>query len=547
MSRSLFDQDLQIRTSTSYNDGVASVHDSTVAEGQTTLEGDLNVLRTLTKSLSGESNWHDAPDRTLKQVNDKQKQYDKHASDMENVASGTGSSSYAFDSAFKAISGHNNGDGDSVTDGIIVNATESSRILIKDYDTRNAVNDSSGNDVYGVLSFDTAIVEANDTSSQLSAYANMTGVVSGQVADNNVDVDSKHYIKIVDDTGGFYHIDVYEDATMAAGDLVAHTATYNSTGAKALVADNASGLGGTITVDAVLGIDSDIEITHGRFLLTWKSWIAGVETAYSFASSQDLEVSSVPISAKEMDIPWSVYRTGAFHDVSGISGNVTDDAVAVDGMTDLLSGSTTQGQVNAILDNLGSTVNGEGLSLVAIEDASGYFTGADGEAAFNELEAQIGGATSTTFNFTEANVLTDDEALYASLEKLDLKWGDLASTSASEGASIVGIQDSAGSFTATNVEAALAELYADFEDADTQKAVETNGSPISSGVSHTVPGSLSFTPAAGGLNMDVYFEGQMLYEGAGNDYTEDAGSPSTAIKFLFTIPANRQLSYLVRK
>ena len=39
-----------------------------------------------------------------------------------------------------------------------------------------------------------------------------------------------------------------------------------------------------------------------------------------------------------------------------------------------------------------------------------------------------------------------------------MKWGDLASTSNGEGASLVGIEDTGGYFTATDVEAALQEL-----------------------------------------------------------------------------------------
>lgn len=57
------------------------------------------------------------------------------------------------------------------------------------------------------------------------------------------------YFAAIDDTGGYYHLDVYShgDAT----GLIAHTASYNSTGSKALIADNASGVTGTVTVDVV--------------------------------------------------------------------------------------------------------------------------------------------------------------------------------------------------------------------------------------------------------------------------------------------------------
>lgn len=112
-------------------------------------------------------------------------------------------------------------------------------------------------------------------------------------------------------------------------------------------------------------------------------------------------------------------------------------------------------------NKIASTTNGEGASIVGIEDASAYYAGTNLEAVLNELEAQIGGATSSTFNFTEANVLADNDAVYAALEKLDLKHGDYASVANGEGSSLIGIEDAGGYFTGTNVEAALQELGAD--------------------------------------------------------------------------------------
>jgi len=108
---------------------------------------------------------------------------------------------------------------------------------------------------------------------------------------------------------------------------------------------------------------------------------------------------------------------------------------------------------------LASTANAEGASIIGIEDASSYYTGTDLESVLNEVEAQIGGDTSSTFNFTEANVLADNDNIYAALQKLDLKHGDYASTSTGEGSSLIGIEDANAVFTATNVEGALNELY----------------------------------------------------------------------------------------
>jgi hypothetical protein len=96
--------------------------------------------------------------------------------------------------------------------------------------------------------------ETGDNNNQLSGWASITGAALGV----NCDADGKIRASIIDDTGGFYHIELYKAVARGAGNLVGHTATYNGAGAKAVVADNASGLGGTITVDAVTAVDVDI-------------------------------------------------------------------------------------------------------------------------------------------------------------------------------------------------------------------------------------------------------------------------------------------------
>lgn len=129
--------------------------------------------------------------------------------------------------------------------------------------------------------------------------------------------------------------------------------------------------------------------------------------------------------------------------------------------------------------SLASTTNGEGASIVGIEDASAYYTGTDLESVLNELEAQIGGSTSSTFDFSENNVLADNDSVYPALEKLDLKFGDLASTANGEGASLVGIEDAGGFFTATDVEGALQEIGADLQVPGIE--VTTDGTGVTKG------------------------------------------------------------------
>lgn len=162
-------------------------------------------------------------------------------------------------------------------------------------------------------------------------------------------------------------------------------------------------------------------------------------------------------------------------DVASTTGDITfaagddvifDDAqlVGVVQLTDTATDWAATLAGDGIIDNINSftlTTNGNGASNVGIEDASAWFAGAEVEAALNEIEALFGSTTSSTFNFTEDNVLADNDAVYAALDKLDLKWGDLASTANTEGASLVGIEDVGSFYTGTDVEAALQEIGTD--------------------------------------------------------------------------------------
>lgn len=77
----------------------------------------------------------------------------------------------------------------------------------------------------------------------------------------------------------------------------------------------------------------------------------------------------------------------------------------------------------------------------------------------------------------------------------------------------------------------------------TVKEIEVGVGPFSSGVAHIIPGGREYTPSADGSNMDVYLNGQLLIEGASEDYIEDT---STTIKFNFNLGANSNLTYIIR-
>lgn len=442
MPRSLLSQILQVDGSATYNDTVSNPHTPGVAEAQDNLEGDLNVFRSLLKDLQGTTNWYDSVDLSVDAISGKYFIQTDHSSGFDNVATGTGTSTTAFDTAIKDITNHNNGSGSSTSTGVILNSTRPYRIEVRDHDSQDPIDDGDNNEVYGRLSWD-----------------------------------------------------------------------------------------------------------GSNYIVNWYSNQSGTETAYNFTTSVNVDVATVLVSYPYKDLTWDRFIDSGFHDVVGPVGTIDDDSVAVNGMNFLLNGLTTQAQINDKLDKLGSTANGEGASGIAIENINTYYSGDDVEAALTELDTQIGGDTSSTYDFTENNVLADNDPIYPAINKLDLKWGDLSSVNVGEGASLVGIEDAGNYTTATDVESAIQELYGAIEDVSGwQKYQATTTSPISSGANYDLPDAYT---VGSGANLDVYFKGQLLMEGAGNDYQEVSGSGGTGgvgqISFLFTVPNSSNLTFMIRK
>ncbi len=197
---------------------------------------------------------------------------------------------------------------------------------------------------------------------------------------------------------------------------------------------------GTIAEDRIYILTTNDPIVVGTTDLSFQ--IVPVNT---FTAGNGIDITSNVISVDLLDSDSGLVFAGGSSDELAIDWAST---FTIDGADDKAFKAS----------DLASTSNGEGAAIVGIEDASGYYAGNNVEAISNELEAQIGGDTSSTYDFSENNVLADDDAIYAALNKLDLKWGDLGSSANGEGASLVAIEDAAGYFSATDVEGALAEL-----------------------------------------------------------------------------------------
>lgn len=124
---------------------------------------------------------------------------------------------------------------------------------------------------------------------------------------------------------------------------------------------------------------------------------------------------------------------------------------------------------------LSSNANGEGASTIGIEDASSQFTSTNVEGALDEaLDAAQAAqsdiddhiadssgahaASAISFSATGDIVATDVQAAIAEVDSEKASLTELASTANGEGASLIGVEDAGGKFTAANVEAVLSEL-----------------------------------------------------------------------------------------
>jgi len=109
-----------------------------------------------------------------------------------------------------------------------------------------------------VTAFITTIepVEILDTNNELSGWVCITGINYNNTTLGNL------YAEVVDAGAPPWRVDFFRDAARGIGDLVAHTANYAALGEQAIIADNQSGLGGYITIEALGPADATI---HARY------------------------------------------------------------------------------------------------------------------------------------------------------------------------------------------------------------------------------------------------------------------------------------------
>lgn len=289
-------------------------------------------------------------------------------------------------------------------------------------------------------------------------------------------------------------------ATTASVDLTSAPAAIDgvtlANGDRVLVKDGSTGNPGVSSIDNGVYIfngaasamtratdfDEDDEVVAGSVVPVEEGTV-NADRLYLLISDNPLSVGTDPLEFGIL--PVNTFSAGDGIDISGanvISVDLLDTGSGLQfaggGSDELAIEFASDFTIDAADDlapkasDYASTTLGEGASRVGVNDASAYYAGNNVESVLDELEAQIGGDTSSTYDFTENNVLADNDSLYPALDKLDLKWGDLASTANGEGASLVGLEDAGGNYDATNVEDALAEIATKLVDRDCATAGE---------------------------------------------------------------------------
>ena len=105
-------------------------------------------------------------------------------------------------------------------------------------------------------------VEIVSLNGQISGYSGISGITSAVL-----DVYGRLYFSIVSDGAGFYHVAIYNDVSRSAGKMVAHTASYNAPGIQALIVNNSSGIGGSISIDAVTSPNATIVVEFYKWYI----------------------------------------------------------------------------------------------------------------------------------------------------------------------------------------------------------------------------------------------------------------------------------------
>ncbi len=507
MSRSLLDQLVQIRHSGTYDDSVADVNNSNVAEPTVSgsLQEDMNVVRTLMKDIKGTSYWY---------------------SDLGSYFDPTDTD--AGDAANKTLNLSN----------ISGNTLDSKTVII-------AVTDNNSGSYYTVSGTSTGIL-FSPTSLAYADPANRVGLPIFSSTTNS----GSYY-----DEGGSDNvcridiIDADTEAEMQDGSGYTVYAKFHDG------ADH-SGTGENTDVFAKFyanGVECDLSTVSPApssiyFIYPYRRRMSDMQEyewlRTDFVSSWEGDIELI----EDITNLWSF---------TGASDNTTDPTWTNTAANYLLDGNPDDlmEAINDVNDGVGnltytSTYLSSGQTVTASLNALGLGIESN-DSDISSINSDISGIDSSIISL-QSQISSNDSDIAANASDID----DLEAA-AGTSTGLAGLVYSSTNYVTngTSLETAIGALDAAIGGTSGVKYVETTAGAITANVEHALPYSITYTPDATagqeGNNMDVYLSGQLLAAdtgAAGANADRDYGETTTSgITFRFDIPAGRNITYVVRQ
>lgn len=186
--KSLIDTSRQIRSTGLFDDNFLNVNLQSVAEGQTFLQEDLNVLRTLIKNITGETNWYDAPSVPLADVN---VMYEKLLIQPVQVSSvvitdGIGATGVTGIAANQSGSS----EGFLYDSSVTKTLTTKAWVILRDSATKDGILDSQERELFGIATFngiDGGTIDGVTNILSIETYVDVNGTATPAVWSGTVD------------------------------------------------------------------------------------------------------------------------------------------------------------------------------------------------------------------------------------------------------------------------------------------------------------------------------------------------------------------------
>lgn len=177
--KSLIDTSRQVRSTGVFDDNFVDVNLQAVAEGQSFLQEDLNILRTLIKDITGEQNWYDAPKVPLTDVRG---MYDKLLIQPVQVpqttfVNGIGNTSVTGIAANQS----NDREGYVYDSSVTKTLTTKAWVILRDSTTNDGILDSQEREVFGIATFngiDGDTIDATVKILSIHTYVDVGGVAT---------------------------------------------------------------------------------------------------------------------------------------------------------------------------------------------------------------------------------------------------------------------------------------------------------------------------------------------------------------------------------